>query len=98
MTLAYLILCAGSLRTFSRVGAKYDISYGVYIYGWHVQQLLAATHLPSILPPLGYAAVALLAVTPLGFLSCVFIEQPAQRWRKARMARRKNKKSELIAS
>jgi peptidoglycan/LPS O-acetylase OafA/YrhL len=97
LPLAYLVLCAGSLRTFSRVGSKYDISYGAYIYGWPVQQLLAAMHLPEFLPPLGYAAVALIAVTPLGFLSCVLVEQPAQRWRKAGAARREAKRSELIA-
>lgn len=97
LPLAYLVLCAGSLRTFSRVGSKYDISYGVYIYGWPVQQLLAALHLPSVLPPLGYAAVALATVAPLGFLSCVLVEQPAQRWRKAWTARRAAKQSELVA-
>lgn len=87
LPLAYLVLCLGSLRTFSKIGLRYDISYGVYIYGWPVQQLLAAAHLPAFLPPLAYAAVALAAVWPLGFLSCVAIEKPAQRWRRAWLAR-----------
>ncbi|WP_138414198.1 acyltransferase family protein [Sinomonas gamaensis] len=98
LPLTYLILCAGSLKTFSRVGSKYDISYGVYIYGWPVQQLLEAVHLPSVLPPLGYAAVALVAVAPLGLLSCVFIEQPAQRWRKRWVSRRESKMLESRAA
>ena len=82
LPLAYLFIAAGSLRTFAKIGSRHDISYGVYIYGWPVQQLLAAAHLPAFLPPLAYAAVALVAVWPLAFLSCVFVEQPAQRWRR----------------
>jgi peptidoglycan/LPS O-acetylase OafA/YrhL len=96
LPLAYLVLCAGSLRTFSRVGSRFDISYGVYIYGWPVQQLLAATHVPWPLGPFGYAGVSLLAVWPLAFQSCVLIEQPAQRWRRA-WARRNRKQPEPVA-
>jgi peptidoglycan/LPS O-acetylase OafA/YrhL len=80
---AYLILRLGSLRSFSRIGSRFDISYGVYIYGWPIQQLLAALHLPTVLPPLGYAAIALVAVWPFAFLSCVLVEQPAQRMRRS---------------
>jgi peptidoglycan/LPS O-acetylase OafA/YrhL len=85
---AYLILWLGSFRTLSGVGSRYDISYGVYIYGWPIQQLLAALHLPAVLPPLGYAAIALVVVWPLAFLSCVLVEQPAQRIRRSWAQRR----------
>lgn len=80
---AYLVLSVGSTTIGVRIGSRYDISYGVYIYGWPVQQLLAAARVPSHLPVLGYAALALILVWPLGFLSCVAIEQPAQRLRRA---------------
>ena len=75
---SYLVLCVGSLRVASRVGARFDVSYGVYLYGWPVQHLLAAARMPVHLPPLGYAALALVLAWPLGFLSCVLVEQPAQ--------------------
>lgn len=77
---AYLVLCAGSVR--SRVGHRYDISYGIYIYGWPVQQLLAAARVPAHVSPLAFAAMALLAVWPLGVLSCLLVERPAQRLRR----------------
>jgi peptidoglycan/LPS O-acetylase OafA/YrhL len=38
--LAYLLLYAGVGHRFSRVGARRDLSYGVYIYAWPVQVLL----------------------------------------------------------
>ncbi|WP_422933881.1 acyltransferase family protein [Sinomonas sp. P47F7] len=88
LPLAYLVLCLGSLRAFSRIGSRFDVSYGVYIYGWPVQQLLAAAHGPISFPALGYAALALVAVWPLAYLSCVLIEQPAQRWRRNWIRRR----------
>lgn len=80
---AYTVLSIGSLPHGSRIGSRHDISYGVYIYGWPVQQLLAAARLPPHVPVLGYAALALALVTPIGFLSCLLVEQPAQRVRKA---------------
>lgn len=76
---AYLVLCVGSVR--SRVGNRWDISYGVYIYGWPVQQLLAAARVPAHVSPLAFAAIALVVVWPLGLLSCLAVEQPAQRLR-----------------
>ncbi|BCT77484.1 acyltransferase [Sinomonas cyclohexanicum] len=76
---AYLVLCAGSVR--SHVGNRWDISYGIYIYGWPAQQLLAAALVPARLSPLAFAAIALVVVWPLGLLSCLAIERPAQRLR-----------------
>lgn len=86
---AYAVLSIGSLTYGSRIGSRYDISYGVYIYGWPVQQLLAAARLPLHVPVLGYAALALALVTPLGLLSCLLVEQPAQRARRSLLARRR---------
>lgn len=97
LPLAYLVLAAGSLRKLAPIGARHDISYGVYIYGWPIQQLLAALHLPAFLPPLAYATVALIAVWPVAFLSCILVEQPAQRWRRNRQ-RRQNAKLELVTA
>ncbi|WP_422934190.1 acyltransferase family protein [Sinomonas sp. P47F7] len=82
LPLAYAILSLGSLPTFSRVGSRYDVSYGVYLYGWPVQQLLAAVRVPLHVPVLVYATVALALVWPLAFLSCVAVEHPARRLRR----------------
>lgn len=87
LPLCYLILAVGSFQ--SPVRLRHDVSYGIYIYGWPIQQLLAALHLPAVLPPLGYAAVALIAVWPVALLSSIFVEEPAQRWRRSRQRRRR---------
>ncbi|MGM7775980.1 acyltransferase family protein [Arthrobacter sp. KNU-44] len=84
---AYLVLSIGSIGSASAIGSRYDISYGIYIYGWPIQQLLAAAHTPAHVPVLGFAALALVAAWPLGFLSCVAVEQPAQRVRRALVSR-----------
>lgn len=84
---AYLFLSIGSIGSASAIGSRYDVSYGIYIYGWPIQQLLAAAHTASHVPVLGFAALALVATWPLGFLSCVAVEQPTQRIRRALMSR-----------
>ncbi|WP_247045596.1 acyltransferase family protein [Arthrobacter rhizosphaerae] len=82
-----IVLLAGSLLLpLSAVGSRYDVSYGVYIYGWPVQQFLASLGLHTAVPPLIFAATALLCVAPLAWLSCRFIEVPMRRRRKARGA------------
>ncbi|MBT8162984.1 acyltransferase [Arthrobacter sp. GN70] len=81
LPLAYAVLSIGSLPVASRIGSRHDISYGVYIYGWPIQQLLAALRLPSHVPPLAFAAAALVLVCPLAYLSSVMVEKPAQRLR-----------------
>lgn len=79
-----LFLVTGSLYLpLSGVGTRFDISYGVYIYGWPVQQVLASLGLHSIVPPLGFAAAALVLVAPLARLSCRYVEKPAQRWHRS---------------
>ncbi len=64
----------GALSTFTD---RNDLSYGVYIYGWPVQQLLVL-NFPSI-SPLGNGIAALAIVIPLAFLSWKYIEKPALR-------------------
>lgn len=82
-----VVLLGGSLLLpLSSVGSRYDVSYGVYIYGWPVQQFLASAGLHTVVPPLIFAAAALLCVAPLAWLSCRYIEVPARRRRKPRNA------------
>lgn len=59
-------------RGFNRFG---DASYGIYLWGFPVQQMVAA-HLPE-LGTLAHAALALPVAIVLGALSWRFIEKPA---------------------
>ena len=80
-----LFLVSGSMYLpLSSVGSRFDISYGVYIYGWPAQQFLASLGLHSIVQPLGFAAASLLLVAPLAWLSCRYVEKPAQLWHRSR--------------
>jgi peptidoglycan/LPS O-acetylase OafA/YrhL len=93
-SLIHLPLCvlflAGSLYLpLAAVGSRYDVSYGVYIYGWPVQQFLASMGLHTVVPPLAFAGASLLVVAPLAWLSCRHVEGPAQRWRRSRDTRRR---------
>jgi len=84
------LLLAGSLQLpLSAVGSRYDISYGVYIYGWPVQQVLASFGVHDAVPPLIFAGAALLIVAPLAWLSCRYVEGPARRWHRAKDAPRR---------
>ena len=75
---AYLILVLGASPAFHRIGSRFDISYGMYIYGWPTQQILVLAGVGAAVP-LGIFAFFSLAVTaPLAWLSCAFIEGPAQ--------------------
>ncbi len=66
------IAFAGHARWFND---KVDFSYGVYIYGWPVQQLLLTLGLNRYgLIPL--AAISMLAVLPFAACSWYFIESP----------------------
>jgi len=54
-----------------------DVSYGLYLYGWPVQQLLVSrARLPG---PMPVFAVGLLCALLLGYFSYVLIEKPALR-------------------
>jgi peptidoglycan/LPS O-acetylase OafA/YrhL len=76
--MAYLILWAAWRLPFRRFDLRWDVSYGVYIYAFPVQQglaLLGAATLPvALLFPL-----ALAATLPFAFASYVLIERPALR-------------------
>ncbi|MFZ5673171.1 MAG: acyltransferase family protein [Pseudomonadota bacterium] len=80
---AFILLCGqlgiilgtrdfGMLSKWTR---KTDISYGTYIYGWPVQQIMVP--LCRNMAPLTFALVSMLIVMPLGYLSWRFVERPA---------------------
>jgi peptidoglycan/LPS O-acetylase OafA/YrhL len=74
--LAYLIIVSGTLIRNKRLALRNDLSYGVYIYAWPVQQLLVVCGL-TFLHPLVFAVCAALATVPLAALSWFVVEKPA---------------------
>jgi peptidoglycan/LPS O-acetylase OafA/YrhL len=73
---AYVCLWLGSALPFQSVGRRNDISYGVYIYAYPMQQLLVAMHVNRL--PVGVAVViSIVATLPLAVASWFIIEKPA---------------------
>lgn len=84
-----IILMLSLLLPLKKIGSRYDVSYGIYIYGWPVQQCLAMSGLPFVVGPGIFGVVSLLATFPLAWLSCVLIEGPAQRFGRTRVEKPK---------
>lgn len=76
LPLAYLLLTLGNVLPLHGVGRSFDISYGVYIYAWPVQQTLALAFHPQLPVPL-FILLSFVGTIPLAFLSCLLIERPA---------------------
>jgi peptidoglycan/LPS O-acetylase OafA/YrhL len=74
--LAYAIIASGALIRNRRLNLRTDLSYGVYIYAWPVQQFLIICGL-AFLNPFVFAIVAALATVPLAALSWFVVEKPA---------------------
>jgi peptidoglycan/LPS O-acetylase OafA/YrhL len=84
LPIAYGLLWLGSRHRLHRVGRRNDISYGVYIYGFIVEQLVSlfgGRHLGH----LGYIVLSVVATVPLAAASWFLVEQPAMA-RRARLA------------
>jgi peptidoglycan/LPS O-acetylase OafA/YrhL len=76
--LAYLLVWSGSAMPGVAVTNRHDLSYGVYIYGFVVQQVLALWGVQhwGYLP---YVVLALFGTFPLALLSWLVVERPALR-------------------
>lgn len=74
---AYLIFAAAFAHapSLACIGTKNDISYGVYLYAWPIQQLVIL-YAPSI-PLTALMAISLALAYIAGYLSWRFIESPA---------------------
>lgn len=82
---AYLIMYAGYgvkpvFSNFSKYG---DFSYGIYIYGWPVQQIVTYSFGGSMDPYVN-TVISLIIVLVLAVLSWYFIEKPAMSLKKVR--------------
>ena len=84
--LAYAIIVSGALIHDKRLRLRTDLSYGVYIYAFPVQQLLVICGL-GIMNPIVFAIIAAIATLPLAALSWILVEKPAMSL-KSRLTRR----------
>lgn len=76
--LTYALLhVGGTWRT--SIAAREDHSYGLYVYGWPVQQVLGMLGLGAIVPAPVFALVSFACVLPLAVLSWRLVERPAMR-------------------
>ncbi len=66
--LAYAIIVSGALIHNKRLRLRTDLSYGVYIYAFPMQQLLVICGL-AILNPIAFAIIAAIATLPLAIAS-----------------------------
>lgn len=78
LPIAYLCLWAGIALPLSHIAQHNDISYGVYVYGYPVGQLLELTGAGE-LPAPAFIALTMLAVLPLSWASWLLVEKPTLR-------------------
>ena len=79
LPLAIVLLWLGAKLPI-RIGARNDISYGMYIYAFPVQQLIFFTFGAS-LQPWWFALVSFAATVPFAWASWSGVERPAMRLR-----------------
>lgn len=85
LPLAYVIIVSGALIRHKRLQLHTDLSYGVYIYSFPLQQLLLIAGLSA--PPLLFAVVSTIVTLPVAALSWFLVEKPSLTL-KARLNRR----------
>lgn len=76
LPLAYAVIVTGALLQGRRLRLHTDLSYGVYIYAFPIQRLLAICGLSHLQPAL-FFLVAATATLPLAAASWFFIEKPS---------------------
>lgn len=85
--MAYLLLYLGAVVPVP-LGRRNDISYGMYMYGYPVEQLLRFAHLSSHTV---YTVLSIVGTIPLAVASWFLVERPAIRWGQRQRASADNK-------
>lgn len=80
---AYLLFYVGQMQSpwLAKLRTRDDLSYGLYLYGWPLTQLVAL-RLPSITPLAAFLSVMALCI-PLALASWRWVEAPALRLKRA---------------
>ncbi|WP_343986509.1 acyltransferase [Terrabacter terrae] len=80
LPLAYLLLWLGAnLRV--RIGSRNDISYGIYLFAFPLQQLLTIAKVPDVVGAAGFVAVSVAVTLPVACASWLLVERPSLRLR-----------------
>lgn len=77
LPLAYAVVVSGSLLKSERLRLRTDLSYGVYIYAFPAQQLLAVCGLATRLHPVLFFLASVTATLPLAAISWFVVEKPS---------------------
>ncbi|MEW1954419.1 acyltransferase [Terrabacter sp. NPDC080008] len=87
--LAFLLLWLGA-RLPLRIGSRNDISYGVYLFAFPLQQLMVVAGVPEALGLVWFTALSIAVTVPVAWASWLLVERPCLRWRRraAVLARR----------
>jgi peptidoglycan/LPS O-acetylase OafA/YrhL len=81
--LAYTCMWLGIVLPFQRIGRVNDISYGVYIYAFPVQQILAV-YLASKVGIGGFIALSIALTVPFAAASWFIVDHPALQFKRLR--------------
>jgi peptidoglycan/LPS O-acetylase OafA/YrhL len=73
----YLLLYLGIRLPLHRIGAQNDISYGMYIYAFPIQQVLQLEFPGQRLPVLVFVLLSVILTVPLAAASWFLVEKPA---------------------
>lgn len=84
----------GRSNVLSRITGGHDLSYGVFLFGFPVQQTLTALLGPQI-GPWGNFGLALVICSALAYLSWIFIERPALALKPMVARRRRGRSDDL---
>lgn len=76
--MAYVVLGLGASTRFAHIGAKRDLSYGLYVYAWPIQVTLVVLGASTWWQPIFIATTLALSLS-LAYLSWTWIESPALR-------------------
>lgn len=95
--IAYALLWLSTVIPQPRWIARHDISYGVYVYAFPVQQLLAVLGL-VMLEPIPFSIIALVITCGLATLSWFYVERPALRRTREASGRTADRVSERVSS
>lgn len=79
LPMAYLMMYLAVRLPLSRIGSRNDVSYGLYIYGFPVQQLLSTALIGIAIPLPVYLGIVLAITIPLAWASWLLIERPSLR-------------------